>query len=204
MNTFLGASVHFSPKDIDPSLVQNAAITYLEGYLFDQPDAQAAFFETVKIANHAKRKLALTLSDTFCVARHQAAFRELITAGIDVVFANEQEILALTDTSDVMQAIATMRDRCPLLVVTRSEQGAIIAAQGQEPLAIAAMKVQQVVDTTGAGDQFAAGFLYGLTHDYALAECGKIGAMAAAEVISHFGPRPQQSLAALLPTALAA
>ncbi len=203
MNTFLGASVHFSPKDLDPALIQAAQVTYLEGYLFDKPDAQAAFFEAVRIASRAGRQMALTLSDTFCVERHKQAFRNLITAGVDIVFANQHELLALTEAMDVEAGIASLRDKCPLLVTTMSEQGAIIAARGQDLIRVPAVPVQPV-DSTGAGDQFAAGFLYGFTHGHDIATCGRLGAMAASEVISHFGPRPEQSLAALAKPLLAA
>lgn len=204
MNTYLGASVTFGPADIDPHLIQSAEITYLEGYLFDPPAAQQAFFAAVSIAADAERKLALTLSDTFCVERHKEAFRTLIGAGIDLVFANQHELLALTEKTDIDQAIASLQDKCPLLVVTMSEKGAIIAARGGQPIRIPATPVSNVIDTTGAGDQFAAGFLYGLTHNRDLATCGKLGALAAAEVISHYGPRPEQPLAKLAAPLLAA
>lgn len=204
MSTFLGAASSFSPKDIDPALIQAAQVTYLEGYLFDRPDAQAAFFEAVRLTSQAGRKLALTMSDTFCVTRHKQAFHNLINAGVDIVFANQSELLELTETKDVRAGIAALHERCPLLVTTMSEKGAIIAARGQEPIAIPAAPVKQLVDSTGAGDQFAAGFLYGLTHGRDLATCGQLGALAAAEVISHFGPRPEQSLAELAKPLLAA
>jgi sugar/nucleoside kinase (ribokinase family) len=198
MSTFLGASVGFSPQDIDPALIKAAEVTYLEGYLFDKPDAQLAFFETVRIASQAERKLALTLSDTFCVERHKQAFRNLIGSGIDVVFANQSEVLAITEAATVPAAMAALREQCPLLVVTMGAEGALIAARGQEPIVVPAVPVAKLVDTTGAGDQFAAGFLYGLTQGRALAECGRLGACAAAEVISHFGPRPEKPLTAFL------
>lgn len=204
MNTFLGASVNFGEKDIDPALIKAAEITYLEGYLFDKPEAQLAFFEAVRIAGQAGRKTAITLSDTFCVDRHREAFRKLIGNGVDVVFANQHELESLTETKDVHQAIAMMQDRCNLLVTTMSADGAIIAARGQQPIQIKAEPVAKLVDSTGAGDQFAAGFLYGLTHGHDLPTCGRLGALAAAEVISHFGPRPEQSLAALAKPLLAA
>lgn len=204
MSTFLGAASSFGPKDIDPALIKASQVTYLEGYLFDRPDAQAAFFEAVRLTSQAERKLALTLSDSFCVTRHKQAFRNLINAGVDIVFANQNELLELTETKDVHAGIAALHESCPLLVTTMSEKGAIIAARGQEPIAIPAAPVKQVIDSTGAGDQFAAGFLYGLTHGRDLATCGHLGALAAAEVISHFGPRPEQSLAALAKPLLAA
>lgn len=204
MNTFLGASVNFGEKDIDPALIKAAEITYLEGYLFDKPEAQLAFFEAVRIAGQAGRKTAITLSDTFCVDRHREAFRKLIGNGVDVVFANQHELESLTETKDVRHAIAMMQDRCNLLVTTMSADGAIIAARGQQPIQIKAEPVAKLVDSTGAGDQFAAGFLYGLTHGHDLPTCGRLGALAAAEVISHFGPRPEQSLAALAKPLLAA
>jgi sugar/nucleoside kinase (ribokinase family) len=204
MNTYLGASVGFSPSDLDPALIKAAQITYLEGYLFDKPEAQLAFLEALRIASHAERKLALTLSDTFCVERHKPAFRNLIKSGVDIVFANQNELLALTETTEIQQAVATMQDSCPLLVTTLGEQGAIICARGQSPIKIAAAPVTTLVDSTGAGDQFAAGFLYGLTHGHDLTTCGQLGALAAAEVISHFGPRPEQPLAQLAKHILAA
>jgi sugar/nucleoside kinase (ribokinase family) len=198
MCTYLGAAVHFSPRDIDPALVKAAEITYLEGYLFDRPDAQMAFFETVRIARAAGRKLALTLSDSFCVDRHRAAFRKLLESGIDILFANQEEVLALTETKVLDQALALLRDIVPYLVVTMSAAGAMIVPRGQQPIRIQAEPVATVVDTTGAGDQFAAGFLFGLTHGYDLPQSGRIAALAAAEVISHMGPRPARSLAELI------
>ena len=196
MSTFLGAATEFSPRDLDPALIEAASITYLEGYLFDKPQAQMAFFEAVKIARRAGRQLALTLSDPFCVERHQSAFLSLIASGVDIVFANHHELMALTETATVEQGVAALRGQCRLLAVTMSEQGALICPQGQKPIRIKAEPVEKVVDTTGAGDQFAAGFLYGMTHGGDPAACGRIGALAAAEVISHFGPRPARVLAA--------
>ena len=198
MNTFLGASVEFGPADLNPALIQAAAITYLEGYLFDKPQAQQAFFQSVKIANQAGRQIALTLSDPFCVHRHQEAFRDLIRSGIDIVFANQHELMALTDTKDIAQAIAAVRGECKLLVATMSENGAFICPQNRDPIHIKAEPVKKLVDTTGAGDQYAAGVLYGLTHGHDLPTCGKLGALAAAEIITHFGPRPETSLAELV------
>lgn len=203
MNTFLGAATEFGPDDLDPALIQSAAVTYLEGYLFDKPQAQLAFFQSVKIASQADRQIALTLSDPFCVHRHQDAFRDLIRSGIDVVFANQNELMALTDTKDIAQAIAAVRGQCKLLVATMSENGAFICALDRDPIHIKAEPIKRLVDTTGAGDQYAAGFLYGLTHGYDLPTCGKLGAVAAAEVISHFGPRPATSLAELAKPVLA-
>ncbi len=204
MSTYLGAATNFGPKDLDPALIRNAQVTYLEGYLFDKPAAQQAFFEAVRIASHAERKLALTLSDSFCVTRHKQAFHNLINSGVDIVFANQHELLELTGAADVETGIASLQDVCPLLVTTMSEKGAIIAARGFDLVRVPAMPVSKLIDSTGAGDQFAAGFLYGLTTGKDLYTCGQLGALAAAEVISHFGPRPEQPLAELAKTLLAA
>ncbi|MEJ0061874.1 MAG: adenosine kinase [Alphaproteobacteria bacterium] len=196
MNTFLGAASEFAPGDLDAAVIAASDIVYLEGYLFDRPKAQEAFFETVKIARAAGKKLALTLSDTFCIARHKDKFHVLIESGIDILFANQNELMALAETSDVTQAIGIMRKKCPLLVTTMGEDGAIIC-RGEERVKIATEPVEKLIDSTGAGDQFAAGFLYGLAHGHDLATCGRLGAIAAAEVLGHFGPRPERSLADL-------
>lgn len=197
MNTYLGAAVEFGSKDVDENLIRSAQVTYLEGYLFDPPHAQKAFREIAEIVRKAGTKLALTLSDTFCVARHRAAFMNLIRDHVDILFANEAELMALYETPDLDKALAFVREDCGIAVTTRSEKGAVIIA-GAATHNIPAHPVAKVVDTTGAGDLYAAGFLYGLTQNRSLAEAGAIGAIAASEVISHYGPRPQVKLSTLL------
>jgi sugar/nucleoside kinase (ribokinase family) len=196
MNTFLGSSSLLGPDDVDPEVVATAGITFLEGYLFDRPEAQEAFRTAATYAHDAGRKVALTLSDLFCVERHRDAFRDLVAGHIDILFANEAEILSLFQVDDFESAAAAVRAECPLAVLTRSERGAVIVTP-EERVAVPAHPVDELVDTTGAGDQFAAGFLYGLSHGDDLDRCGRLGALAAAEVISHLGPRPAVSLAGL-------
>jgi sugar/nucleoside kinase (ribokinase family) len=195
MNTYLGASTLLAPEDIDAALIQSATITFLEGYLFDRDEAKAAFVRAAEISRAANRKTALTLSDTFCVDRHRAAFRHLVRHHIDVLLANEGEIASLYET-DFDSAVAQARKDCPIVAVTRSEKGSLIAA-GDETFVVAAEPVAHVVDTTGAGDLYAAGFLFGLATGKPLGVCGKLGGLAAAEVISHMGPRPEANLRAL-------
>lgn len=197
MNTYLGASVGFSDRDIDPALIQGSAVTYLEGYLFDRPSAQKAFFHAADMARSAGRKMALSLSDTFCVERHRPAFLELIRKRVDLLFANEGEIKACFETDDLNQAIAAAHAACPLVVVTRAGDGAVVA-DGTGIAHIPARQGVTLVDTTGAGDLFAAGFLFGLARSYDRSRCAEIGHLAAAEILSHYGPRPQMRLADLL------
>lgn len=197
MNTFLGASALLSEDEVEPSLIEPAGIVFLEGYLFDRPEAQAAFEAAARLAHDAGRKVALTLSDLFCVERHRGAFRQLVAGHIDVLFANEAEILGLYEVADIDAAIEAVRADCPLTAITRSEKGAVVVT-ADEVTPVAAFPVAELVDTTGAGDQFAAGFLFGLSRGESLSRCAEIGALAAAEVISHLGPRPQVSLAELV------
>ncbi len=195
MNTYLGACVTFGEADVDTALVADAAVTYLEGYLFDPPEAQAAFRRAAKAAHDAGRQVALSLSDAFCVHRHRAAFRELVNGHVDILFANEAEITALYETNTFAEAAAWARRDVALAALTRSEAGSLIIRGGDtEEVAAAPTKV---VDTTGAGDAYAAGFLAGLTAGKSLAECGRLGSIAAAEVISHYGARPQANVRAL-------
>jgi sugar/nucleoside kinase (ribokinase family) len=193
MNTFLGASVEFAPSDVDEATVQGGAILYLEGYLFDKPIAKTAFVHAAEIAHKAGRKVALTLSDSFCVDRHRDSFRHLIKTQVDILFANEEELLSLYETRDFDDAIKILSSETGLAAVTRGEKGSVIIGDG-EPLTVPAEPVSQVVDTTGAGDQYAAGFLFGVARDLPLATCAHLGHIAAAEVISHYGPRPEVSL----------
>jgi sugar/nucleoside kinase (ribokinase family) len=202
MNTYLGASTLLGPADIDPSVIKRGRILYLEGYLFDPPAAQQAFRVAAEMAHAAGRKVALTLSDPFCVNRHRAAFLELVEHHVDVLFANELEICALYQANDFSAALARVRRHCEVAALTRSERGSVVAA-GDEIYVVDAHRVNAVIDTTGAGDLYASGFLFGLSRGLGLAICGRLGALAAAEVISHVGARPVASLAgvarALLP-----
>jgi len=196
MATYLGACVDLGPADIDAKLVASAQVTYLEGYLFDPPQAMAAFRKAAEVAHQAGRKVALSLSDPFCVERHRAEFRDLVDRHIDVLFANEHEICALYETKHFEQAAEAVRGHCEIAVLTRSERGSNIVTK-RDMLHVAPAKVARVVDTTGAGDLYAAGFLYGLTHGRDLETCGRFGSLAAGEIIAHFGARPDTSLANL-------
>ena len=197
MNTYLGACVNLGPADVEPATIQGAAVTYLEGYLFDPPAAKEAFVRAAELAHAAGRKTALTLSDPFCVERHRAAFRHLVEGHIDLLFANEAEITALYETSTFAQAADLVALQVEVAALTRSEKGALVVA-GAERLEIPAEPLKELVDTTGAGDLFAAGFLSGYTRGLPLATSARIGAIAAAEVISHLGARPEADLIALV------
>jgi sugar/nucleoside kinase (ribokinase family) len=197
MNTYLGACVELGLSDIDPDVIAVAGITYLEGYLFDPPQAQDAFRKTAAIAHTAGRRVALSLSDPFCVGRHRAAFRELVDGHVDILFANEAEICSLYKTDDFGAAASAVRGHVAITALTRSAAGSVILAGGAE-YRIAAAPVARVVDTTGAGDLYAAGFLYGLTRALPLPICGEIGSLCAAEIISHFGGRPEVKLSELV------
>nr|WP_321984455.1 adenosine kinase [uncultured Lichenicoccus sp.] len=192
MNTYLGACTAFAEADVLAEAIEGARITYLEGYLFDPPEAQRAFRRAAEIAHDAGRHVALTLSDPFCVGRHRSAFRELVAGGVDILFANEQEILSLYETEDFEAAARHAASDVALAVLTRSEHGSL-AVRGEERVHIAAVQTK-VVDTTGAGDAYAAGFLTALTQGRTLAECGRVGSVAAAEIISHYGARPEADL----------
>lgn len=196
MGTYLGASAELGPDDVDEALVASAAITYLEGYLWDPPAAKEAFRKAVEIARGAGRRVALTLSDPFCVERHRDEFSELIADGVDVLFANEAELVSLVQAASFDEAVAAVRGRCEVVAVTRSELGSVVIT-ADDVQAVPAAAVEHLIDTTGAGDLYAAGFLHGLTAGRPLPECAWLGAVAAAEVISHFGARPQVSLAEL-------
>ena len=196
MQTFLGAAATLTPEDIDPAVIEGSQITYLEGYLFDPPPARDAFFTAARIAHAAGRKVALSLSDSFCVERHRGELLEFVSDQVDILFANEDEILALYETESFAEAVGNLRQHCELAALTRGAQGALIVTPEQQ-FPVAAEPVDQLVDTTGAGDLYAAGFLFGLTGAQEPAVCGRLGAIAAAEVISHVGARPAAPLAAL-------
>ena len=194
MNTYLGAAQDLTPGDIDAAQIAASAITYLEGYLWDPKSAKEAFVKASTIAHEAGRQVALTLSDSFCVDRYRDEFLELMRKGtVDLVFANEAELHSLYQTSDFDTALTQLRNDATLGVVTRSENGCVVASKGRV-IAVPAFPIEKMVDTTGAGDLFAAGFLFGLVRGAGFEAAGRFGALAAAEVIQHIGARPQTSL----------
>ncbi len=196
MNTFLGACVAFGSGDVDEALVAQSAVLYLEGYLFDPPTAQAAFRRAAAAAHEAGRQVALSLSDAFCVDRHRAAFRTLVREDVDILFANDAEICSLYEANEFEAAAVAAREDVALAALTRSEAGSIVV-RGSERHEIAAAPAR-VVDTTGAGDAYAAGFLAGLSAGRSLRACGEMGSIAAAEVIGHYGARPVADLRKLV------
>jgi len=199
MTVYLGACVSFGEADVDEALIADSAVTYLEGFLFDPPSAQAAFRLAAAAARRAGRKVALSLSDPFCVDRHRAAFRDLVAGSVDILFANESEICSLYEENDFAQAAERAAQDTQLAVLTRSGEGSLIR-RGADSISVAAVQTQ-VVDTTGAGDAYAAGFLAALTAGRPLDQCGRLGSLAAAEVISHFGGRPIADLRAIAASA---
>jgi adenosine kinase len=197
MNTYLGAAQDLKPSDIDEAAVASAAVVYLEGYLWDPPQAKEAFVKAAAIAHKHNRKVALTLSDSFCVDRYRAEFLDLIRKGtVDIVFANEHELRSLYETADFAVASLALQKDAKLAVVTRSEKGCVVVTPNQID-AVQAMPIDKAVDVTGAGDLFAAGFLVGHSHGKDHRTAARLGALAAAEVIQHMGARPAVSLKAL-------
>lgn len=197
MQTFLGVSVMLGPEDIDPEAIGDAQITYLEGYLFDQDPAKEAFVKAAELAHAASRKVALSLSDPFCVDRHRASFLDLVDGHVDILFANHDEITSLFETSSLDDAVNQLVGKVDLAAITRGPEGSIIVTADQV-IEIAAEPVTDVVDTTGAGDLYAAGVLFGLSQGHELKIAGRIGSICAAEVISHYGARPAVSLSDLV------
>ena len=195
MNTYLGACVNLTTADIDEAAVTASSVTYMEGYLWDRPEAKEAFKLAARIARKAGRMTSITLSDSFCVERHRDSFLELIRNDIDIVFANESEIKSLYLTQNFDGALRAIQKDCPIAVLTRSADGCVIV-KGDSVHASPAFPVNKVVDVTGAGDLFAAGFLFGFTTGKTLPHCAQLGALAAAEVISHIGARPEVNLKA--------
>ncbi len=194
LNTYLGAAQDLHPRDIDEEAIAGSAITYLEGYLWDPKHAKEAFLKAATIAHEARRLVALTLSDAFCVDRWRDEFLDLVRSStVDLLFANEAELHSLYQTADFDSAVAALRQEARLAVVTRSEKGCVVVTR-QRVLAVPACRVERVVDTTGAGDLFAAGFLFGLAQGTDHERAARLGAIAAAEVIQHLGARPQVSL----------
>jgi sugar/nucleoside kinase (ribokinase family) len=196
MNTYLGASVNLGPEDLDKDVIADAQITYLEGYLWDKDEAKEAFRSAAAMARAAGRKVSLTLSDLFCVERHREDFLNLVRGDVDVLFANEAEIMALYETGDFNTALAAVRQDCEFAALTRSEKGCVVV-NGAEVFHVPALPVEKVVDATGAGDMFAAGFLFGLTNGRDVENCARLGVLAASEIISHVGARPQTPLVEL-------
>lgn len=193
MNTYLGACSKLSRNDIDEDLIRDAKIVYMEGYLWDRPEAKDALTYATELAHKYGRRVSLSLSDPFCVDRHRDSFFTLIKDGVDILFCNEDEIKTLFNTDDPEEAFKKCEDLCEIVVVTRGAQGAV-AVCGRERHEIPAAPIEKVVDTTGAGDLFAAGFLTGLAYEKSVPDCLQTGALAAAEIISHYGARPEVSL----------
>ena len=194
MNTYLGACQNLSEADIDAATVGSAKVTYLEGYLWDPPQAKAAFRKAATIAHQAGREVALTLSDSFCVDRYRAEFREMLKSGmVDLVFANEHELKALYETADFDAALEALRGEAKRAAVTRSEKGAVII-EGKTTIAVPAYPIESLVDATGAGDAYAAGFLFGYTSGMGYEKAGRLGALAASHVIQKIGARPGRPL----------
>jgi sugar/nucleoside kinase (ribokinase family) len=202
MNTYLGASVHFGPDDVDPDAVAAGKVLYLEGYLFDPPEAQEAFRVAATHARRAGRTVSMTLSDGFCVDRHRAAFLDMVEHHVDLLFANEAEILSLYETDSFDEAVTRVRHHGAIAALTRSEHGSVVVTES-DTLVVPAHPVDRVVDTTGAGDLYASGFLYGYSRGLDLDVCASLGSLAAAEVISHVGARPQADLSVLAADLLA-
>ncbi|GAB6052499.1 adenosine kinase [Magnetospira thiophila] len=197
MQTYLGACVDLGPEDIDPQLVGRAAVTYLEGYLWDPPRAKEAFVKAALSAHQAGRKVALSLSDAFCVDRHRESFLDLVKHHVDLLFANEDEIKSLFQVATFDEAMHLVPDHVEIAALTRGARGSVVWGQGEVHI-MDAEAVDRVVDTTGAGDAYAAGFLYGFTRGDDLARCARIGGICSAEVISHYGARPETPLGALV------
>jgi sugar/nucleoside kinase (ribokinase family) len=196
MCTYLGASIELTPDDVKPEIIEQSTIVYLEGYLFDPSEARRAFAKAAGLAHAAGRQIAITLSDAFVVDRHRGALLGFIEGQCDIVLANESEVKALFETDDFDTAAAKLGAMTSICAITRGEAGSLVLA-GRDSALIHAVPVEKVVDTTGAGDQYAAGFLLGIARGLPLATAGRLGALAAAEVIGHYGPRPQVSLEAL-------
>lgn len=197
MNTYLGASTQITVDDIDESLIADSEVTYLEGYLFDEPQAKDAFFIAAEYVAKHGRKLSVTLSDPFCVVRHREDFQRLVENHVDILFTNEEELKEITQIPDTDQAIEAIRGKCEIVAVTLGAKGSVIVTQDRL-IPVAPIMPKQLVDTTGAGDSYAAGFLFGYTQGKDLAECGRLGSLAASEVISHMGPRPLVKLKDLI------
>ena len=197
MNTFLGISAYLSPSDIDEALVESAAITYCEGYLWDRPEAKDAIRHAMTIASDAGRIVSLTLSDSFCVDRHRAEWLDLVADRVDLVFANEAEVCSMFETDDFDSAAIQIAEMVEVAALTRSAKGSVVMAGGDR-IDVGVTPVDRVVDATGAGDLYAAGFMYGLSVGADMSRCAELGSIAAGEVISHVGARPHVELTTLI------
>ena len=197
MSTYLGACTRLGPEDIDVARVGSAQVTYVEGYLWDAPEAKKAVLKAFDAAHAAGRKVSITLSDSFCVDRYRDEFRDLVRNKVDILFGNEAEIKALYQVDTFEKALEAVRKDAKIAALTRSEKGSVVI-KGSETHAVPAASVKKVVDTTGAGDLYASGFLFGFTAGKPLAECARLGGIAAAEIISHVGARPEQALKGLI------
>ena len=197
MNTYIGACAEIFKDDINDALIGHSKVTYVEGYLWDQPNAKEAILKALEVAKARNRKVAFTLSDVFCVERHRDEFWQLIESHIDILFANERELLSLVQTEDFDAAKEKIRGKCEIIALTRSEKGSLIVTK-DETINIEAGKNLKVVDSTGAGDLYASGFLYGYTQGWGLQKCGELGSKCASYIIQQFGARPQTTLKALL------
>jgi sugar/nucleoside kinase (ribokinase family) len=194
MNTYLGACVELGPEDVEADKAKGSKVTYFEGYLWDPPRAKEAIRLTAQHAHAAGRQVSMTLSDSFCVDRYRAEFLELMRSGtVDIVFANEAELKALYETSSFEDGLEAIRKDCKLAAVTRSEKGSVIVTR-DEMVTVSAIEIEKLVDTTGAGDLYAAGFLFGYTTGRSLEDCGRLGSLAAGIVIQQIGPRPRSDL----------
>ncbi|MAF50237.1 MAG: adenosine kinase [Rhodospirillales bacterium] len=197
MQTYLGACVELGPDDVPEDLIAASEVVYLEGYLYDPPHAKDAFVKAARIAEAAGRKVALSLSDPFCVERHRAAFIELVDNHVNILFANEDEITSLYQAESFDDALQHVHGHCDIAALTRSDKGSVVVANGEVHV-IDAEPVANVVDTTGAGDSYAAGFLFGLTRGDDLAICARLGGILAAEIIGHYGARSEANLKQLV------
>jgi sugar/nucleoside kinase (ribokinase family) len=198
MNTYLGVSSLLGADDLDEAAIAEGAVLYMEGYLFDRDDAKKAFRRAAGVAHEHGRKVSLTLSDSFCVDRHRDDFVALVHDDVDILFGNEDELCSLYERDDLDSAIATVRGECEVAAITAGKDGSYVVT-ADDVIAAPAERVARVLDTTGAGDLYAAGFLYGYSQDLSLTDCARLGSIAAAEVISHIGPRPLVPLRTLLP-----
>lgn len=196
MNTYLGASIEFGSSEIDEKLISESQILYLEGYLYDPPEAQAAFHSAATLAEKSGAQVALSLSDSFCVDRHRSTFRSFVKNQVNILFANKEEVCALYETQSFDTAIKAASEDCSLAALTRGSEGSIIVTP-DDYIEVAAEPIKEIVDTTGAGDLYAAGFLHGYTKHLSLDICGQLASLAASEIISHLGARPEQSLSEL-------
>lgn len=197
MCTYLGASVNLHPADLDLDLVRQAKVLYLEGYLWDSDEAKKAFIAAAEVIRESGGQVALSLSDAFCVDRHRQSFQELVDGHVDILFANEMEITSLYEANSFEEAVAQVRGRCQVTALTRSAEGSLVLS-GDQSVPIPPYRLGDLVDTTGAGDLYAAGFLYGWTRGENLERCGRLGSLCAGKVVTQLGPRPQGSLAELV------